>query len=625
MSRMLVLAIGMWVGLASAQDDRLTLARKLSGAGQHIQAIAEYQKALEKNPGQSQLWMELAETRMSANQPNAAMGDFARAVRLEPTNLRAQRGLATASEKSGNLQRALLEWRRTVQLTQGAEQADAETNVDRVMGLLGQAPDAKLADTPKSPMPTHVAATPAKVSPASVPSKVKSNEADPADVKKAVQTWKEGGREKALEMLRGIIKIKPTTDAYYYAGLMRYEEKKFDMAEFNLKKAVGDKELAGSAWYWLGRTLEDRHKSKDAKVAFKRSIDLSPRGEYADEARSRLEPEAKKNTKDSGHPATAVHSNETIRPELSPPLLPDSLRNLYSWTPPVLKIPPGDGSAAGKHLDDAAKQMATRQNDLALSSLEQMRMKESASPSAELVGLASAVVYNAMGLSPNALGQLEGFLKDHPGNPQAEYAKFVLGISLLRAGRPDSASKVLGPLAIPSKNALWTESARQSALGEALRLTRRPAEALAALRLAFQGEPETKAKRSIALRMAREAAKAGTPEKAAPALSEVLKACDKSNSCLQVEVTQADLLWNTKKFDEAGILYQDITKTWPLSNESPWAMYQTGNIHLKQGKPELASADWKSLIERSPGSFWAGQARLRLEDAVWRIRYKEAK
>lgn len=604
MTRPLVLAISLWVGLATAQDDRLAVARKLSGAGQHAQAIAEYQKALENNPAQSQIWMELAETRMAANQFAPAMGDFSRAVRLEPTNLRAQRGLATAAEKNGNLQRALLEWRRAVQLAQGQEQVEAEANVNRILALLGQA---------------SAPAEPAHKPAASEPTKVKTDESDPADVKKAVKLWKDGKRNEALEILRGIIKKKPTTEAYYYAGLMRYEEKKLDMAEFNIRKALTDKELGGAAWYWLGRVQDDRRKPKEAQASYRRSLELSPNGEFAAEARSRLQQEPTKSVKDT------LHAKESMPSESSPPLLPDTVRSLYTWNEPLLKIPPGDGSAAGKLLDEASKQMAARKNDLALSSIEQIKLKESSSPSAELVGLASAVVYNAMGLPPNALSQLEGFLRDHPKNTYADYAKFVLGVTLLRAGRPDSASKVVGPLPIAPKGALWTEAARQSTLGEALRQTRRPAEAVAAMRLAFQSESETRAKRSLALRMSLEATKAGTPEKALDALTEVLKSCDKSISCLQVEVTVADLHWKAGRLDQANHLYQEIAKVWPRSNEAPWASYQTGNIFQKQGKPDLAASTWKSLIEHNPGSFWAGQARLRLEDAVWRTRYKELK
>ena len=72
--------------LASAgADDRLQLARKLEASGQHTAAIVEFQKVLENNPNQAALWTELAQTRLAAGQTQPAIGDFSRAVRLDPT------------------------------------------------------------------------------------------------------------------------------------------------------------------------------------------------------------------------------------------------------------------------------------------------------------------------------------------------------------------------------------------------------------------------------------------------------------------------------------------------------------------------------------------------------------
>src|ERR1035437_8412259 len=108
---------------------------------------------------------------------------------------------------------------------------------------------------------------------------------------------------------------------------MRLEEKKHDMAEFNLRKATGDKELGGSAWYWIGRSLEDRRKPKDALEAFRKSLAAAPKGEFAAEARARLE---------ETEPAKRRPAETTSKPrdqkiEIAPPALPDSLRGAYTW------------------------------------------------------------------------------------------------------------------------------------------------------------------------------------------------------------------------------------------------------------------------------------------------------
>ncbi|HXP91054.1 MAG TPA: tetratricopeptide repeat protein [Fibrobacteria bacterium] len=601
--------------LLSGDGDRLQLARKLESDGQHLAAIREFQAALEDSPDQAEVWTEMAEARMGAGQTREAIGDLSRAVRLDPTGVRQQKDLAGAVEKSDNPQRALLEWRRVSQIATGPDQVEAESHVQRILSALGQAPESGSA-----PAAQAVAAPAPKPVQASPPQSVHVAGSDPADVKKAVELWKGGKRDQALEILRNLIHRKPTPEAYYYAGVMRLEEKKFDMAEFNLRKATPDKQVGASAWYWLGRCLDSRGKPKDALEAYRKSLSASPKGEFALEARARLEgPKS-----DKSRPEPAAKPRE-VAPESAPQVLPDSLRGAYSWYPPDLRFPPGDGSTAGKMLDDAAVQSAKKQHDLALSTLEQLRLKESASPAAELAPLAGALVYDAMGLPTNALSQVQSFLKDHPANPLADYARLVEGVTFLRAGRADSAASVLGPLPLASKTSLWTESVRQSALAEALRLSGKHAESVSALLLAFQAETDARQRRSLALRIGRESSKAGTPQQALDPLTEARKGCDRSGACLEVSISEADLLWAAGKAAQAQAIYEEVVKTWPQSTEAPWAIYQIGSALDGQGRHGEAMSTWKDLAAKYPGNYWSAQARLRLEDAVWQGRYPEGR
>jgi tetratricopeptide (TPR) repeat protein len=601
--------------LLSGDGDRLQLARKLESNGQHLAAIREFQNALEDSPDQAEVWTEMAEARMGAGQTREAIGDFSRAVRLDPTGVRQQKGLAGAVEQSDNPQRALLEWRRVSQIATGPDQAEAESHVQRILSAIGQAPESAAAPGAQAAPPPSP-----KAPPASPPQSVHASGSDPAAVKKAVELWKGGKRDQALEILRKIIRAKPTPEAYYYAGVMRLEEKKFDMAEFNLRKATSDKQLGGSAWYWLGRCLDSRGKARDAADAFRKSLSESPKGEFAPEARARLEGPKP----DKSRPEAAAKPRE-VAPESAPQVLPDSLRGAYSWYPPDLRFPPGDGSAAGRMLDEAAGQSAKKQHDLALSTLEQLRLKESASPAAELAPLAGALVYDAMGLPTNALSQVQSFLKDHPTNPLADYARLVEGITFLRAGRADSAASVLGPLPMASKTSLWTESVRQSALAEALRLSGKHSESVSALLLAFQSETDARQRRSLALRIGREASKAGTPQQALDPLTEAHKGCDRSGTCLEVSISEADLLWTAGKAAQAQAIYEEVVKTWPQSTEAPWAIYQIGSALDGQGRHGEAMSTWKDLAAKYPGNYWSAQAKLRLEDAVWQGRYPEGR
>lgn len=616
--------LGLVFSLAlAAGDERLENARRLAASGQNLTAIAEFQKALESSPTDAGVWAELGRCRLAAGQAPAAVSDLSRAARLAPTDLAVQKSLAEASEKAGNPQRALVEWRRMAQISQGAEQREAEAKVEAILQAMGQAPRAAEVDSHPAAEPARAKAE-AKAPPSSSPKAVANAATAGQDVKKAVELWKKGERDKALEILRSTIKKSPTAEAYYVAGVIRLEEKKLDMAEFNLRKATSDKKVGGDAWYWLGRTLEARKKPKEAKEAFKKSLEAAPKGEFATEARARLEePKVEHPKTTDTTKAKTQAKGEPVRPEPAPQAIPDSLKSPYSWHAPVLSFPKGDGSEAGKLLEEAAKLSGQKQNDLALSTIDQLKLKESSSPSAELTGLVSGIVYDAMGLPSNTISQVQGFLKDHPQNPLADYGRFVEGIAFLKVGKPDSAALLLGPLPIAPKGGLWTESARQSAMGEALRLGGKHKEAVAALKLAFADETDARRRQSIALRLFRSAKKAQLPKEAVDPLTEARKGCDKSGSCLEVLVSLADLHWGGNRPEPARALYEEIAKTWPGSPETPWALYQIGTTLAQQGKRAEAQAAWKSLAERHPGSYWAAQARLRLEDAVWQTRYQD--
>lgn len=606
-----------------AQDERATLARKLVDAGDPVRAIPEFIQAVEASPSNAGLWTELGEARLAAGQTRPAISDLSRAVKLEPSSVRAQKSLATAVEKSGNPQRALIEWRRLSQISDGADRDLANSHVSTLLETLGLAlpsekPHSRTAATATTPAPKPAAAPRAPIP--NPKESVKKAAKETPDLQKALDAWKAGKRDEALEAIRTIVRAHPTPEAWYWGGVMRFEEKSWDKADFNLKKAVDDPKLSGKAWYWLGRSAEAQGKSAATKEAYRKSLQKEPAGEFVADIKARLEPTAKdaKPTKstDAAIEAPAVVHEET------PPVLPDSLRDAWTWNAPTIAIPAADASPAGKLLEDAARQLKAGQNDLALSSIESIKMKYPGTPAADLAQLATAIANLAMGLPPLALTNAREFLKDHPDHPRVRLARFVSALALLRIGHADSATSILAAFH-PEPNDGWTEAAHQSAIAQGLRQQKRFGEAASALRQAFQAEKDNRAKRSLALRAVRDNKAAGTPVQALPMVVEARKSCDKGGACMHLAVAQADLEMLAGNPAQAIAGYQQVARDWPSGPETPWALYQTGTAQLKLRKPAEAAAAWKVLVEKHPGSYWASQARLRLEDALWRAKYKE--
>lgn len=609
-------------GMLHAQDDRATLARRLIAGGDAQRAIPEFVQALETSPSNALLWTELGEARLSTGQAKSATGDFSRAVKLDPSSVRAQKGLATAVEASGNHQRALIEWRRLSQITEGPDRSFADSRVDALLGKLGMGVPAKTPATSKPAAPASAKPhAEAKPSPSPKAAANAPGKASP-ELQKALDAWKAGKRDQALESIRTIIRSHPTPEAWYWGGVMRIEEKAWDKADFNLKKAADDPKLAGRAWYWLGRSAEGQGKKGAAKEAFQKSLQKDPSGEFAADIKARLESPA---PGDAGKPQGSDHEAAPTEPvvhETAPPLVADSLRELWTWNPPEVAIPPFDATPAGKLLGDASRQLKAGQTDLALSSIESLKMKYPGTPASEASVLATAIVNLAMGLHPLAATNAQTFLRDLPDHPRAPLARFVLALAMLRQGRPDSATSLLASFK-PKPDDGWSEADHQSAIAQGLRLQKRHAEAASALRLAFQAEKDTRRKRSLALRSVRDNQSAGTPAQALPLVIDARKGCDKGGACMHLTVAEGDLQMLANLPSKALPAYAQVVRDWSSSPEAPWAMYQIGTAHFKLGKSQEAADAWQKLIEKHPGSYWASQAKLRMEDALWRIKYKE--
>lgn len=605
-------------GTLLAQEDRAALARRLMAAGDPARAVPEFVQAVEAAPSSAALWTELGEARLASGQVKPAISDLGRAVKLDPSSVRAQKGLASAVEASGNAQRALIEWRRVAQLSDGPDRELADSHVRTQLEKLGLPLPVATKPTKAEPAPAapHAAAPHAGPSPKEAAKGAKGT----GDVQQALESWKAGKRDQALEQIRTIVRSKPTTEAWYWGGVMRVEEKAWDKADFNLKKAAEDAKFAGRAWYWLGRSAEGQGKRSAAREAFQKSLQKEPSGEFAADIKTRLAPPAA-GTTEPARPAGAEVS-VVIPPEASPPLMPDSLRELWSWSPPDIAIPSSDATPAGQILADAARQLKARQTDLALSSIESLKMKYPGTPAAEASVLATAIVNLEMGLHALAVTNAQTFLQEFPDHYRAPLARFVIAVAQLRLGRADSATTLLASMK-PKADAGWTEADHQSAIAQGLRLQKRHAEAASALRLAFQAEKDSRRKRSLALRAVRDNRAAGTPAQALPLVAEARKSCDKGGACMHLAVADADLQASAGAPEKALAIYRQVARDWPNGSETPWARYQSGTMLLRTGKPDEAARAWKELVDKHPGSYWAGQARLRMEDALWRAKYKE--
>jgi len=87
----------------------------------------------------------------------------------------------------------------------------------------------------------------------------------------------------------------------------------------------------------------------------------------------------------------------------------------------------------------------------------------------------------------------------------------------------------------------------------------------------------------------------------------------------------ADYYYKQKKWAEAREKYQRVTRLYPSYQDTPWGLFQVGNIYktLKQYKNAISSYD--VVITKYPEDYWATQAEWKKKDAAWQMQYGSGK
>ena len=83
----------------------------------------------------------------------------------------------------------------------------------------------------------------------------------------------------------------------------------------------------------------------------------------------------------------------------------------------------------------------------------------------------------------------------------------------------------------------------------------------------------------------------------------------------------ADEKYKAKEYDTALVWYTKAMRAYPGFQESPWGLFQTGNIYRNQKRYAEAIDAYNDLIKRYPGSYWAGQAQWKIDDTGWEHEY----
>ncbi|MGB7568389.1 MAG: tetratricopeptide repeat protein [Chitinivibrionales bacterium] len=620
------------------------------------QATEEFRKVLTAYPDNYNAYMQLAEIRKSQNQPRLVIYNLKKALAYNPGWGKAHRMLADAYEQDRQFQNAIMELQIYQQSCDPAEQDGVQKKIDQLVkkvqgrGISGAEPEAPAAqperkDTavvkePKAaatpvPVPVQVVKPFVKKSQkAAAPSRAPSAPgsgtttaiapAAEALLKKAINLYEQGKIEESLQDIKKAVLVQPHyPEAYYYGGLARYKQGKIDLAKINFSKSF-DCPKCQPAHFYLGKIYGSEKYYKGAISELTTYIQNATDKETKKEATGLLA-QYKKLTGDTSGVIEEAEADQEARPEFEP-AVPESgysvielridsllaMRVVDTLTDPGQAMLGGVKEFKAGHFDNAIKEFKKVIVGYPAASV--------AAPCAYDIG----VCYMKLRLFSNAENQFDNLRNRYPSHALASQSLFLKAFSYLERGDEAVAEKLFREFIQKYRNHAWTGKAYEK-LGDIYSDLKQFNKALDAYNQAAVGSKDETDRLYAYFKQGNVYFEAGNSERAVASFKKVIDIGESRGMFVRVPDSYykiADCKYQQKDNKSALEYYQKATRKYPAYQETPWGLFQMGNIYKNVKNYPKAIETYKELAKNFPDDYWAKQARWKMEDAVWENEYK---
>ncbi len=307
------LALACTTSFAAQDDVRLESAQKWIEKGNYDKAVQEYRLYLSEHPDAAEIYAEIGKIRMQQGNYKLAADNYKVALKKKPSLLNVQEALAQVYEKNGDKDKAKLEWRKLIDLSQDPAQKNraqkrfANIESPPYQGVAAEEdhapPEAKTIpakDNHPEPIKADVNKTPkSKELP-----KIKASE-DPLPQAKpsannqtifdanlsapqqtgvyaspefanALQHYHANETDLAQKALRECLNKNPRhAGAFYVGGLIRFQEGDYAKALYNFKRSEAYPEKGKNVHYFLGRIYQNQKQKKAAESEYQKYLQVS--------------------------------------------------------------------------------------------------------------------------------------------------------------------------------------------------------------------------------------------------------------------------------------------------------------------------------------------------------------
>jgi tetratricopeptide (TPR) repeat protein len=631
---------------------------KYKSENKYDQAIDEFRKLLTSYPDNYNAYMQLAEIRDAQNQPRLVIYNLKKALAYNPGWGKAQKLLAGAYEKDRQYQNAIMEYQRYQQSCDPVEldsiQAQINRLVRRVKGEPEPAPDAEqaapVASSPKGIMDTmpgkKAQSAPAKKESVAKRSSGSARQAEaqkravPAPVavpqsaeeffQQAVMLYNQGKYNEALTPLKKAVGLdRGYAAAFYYAGLIRYKLGQTDLAKVNFTKAFSYPEGAGPSHFYLGKIYGSEKNYKEAIGELNEFIETAPESDQKKEAVALLSHYKELTGDKSPMPRAATNAEEAGKAKRGPPAEPigpeSTLVTIEMRIDSLLTMVVVDTlTDAGQAMLSGVREFLGSRYDDAIREFKKVSISYPANKVAAQCIYDIGVCYMKLRLFPNAENQFDQVIERYPSHALAAQSMFFKAYSYLERGESTRAEKLMRDFIQKYRGHQWTGKAYEK-LGDIYVDLRQSSKAIDAYQLAAAHDAQPADRQYALFKLGNAYMDAGNAPHSIETFKKVIESGEKNNSLFRVPDSHyriADQKYQQKDFKSALDMYQKATRKYPTFQETPWGLFQIGNIYKNTKEYQKAIDTYRALVKTYPEDYWSKQAKWKMEDAVWENEYR---
>ncbi len=633
LNRFLILFV-LAVPLAFAQNSqtiRLKQANEYANQEKYKEALDEYKAVLSADKGNADAYLGAGDVRYKTKDYKLALDNFQLALKYNPKLTKAMEGEAQAYEALNQKDNAIASWRVLAEKGTAEQKTKA---LSRIGALLGT------NTTPVTP------AQQPKAAPATTPAATSGKYTyDSPEFKAGLAAYDKKNWGESLKHWREVLKKEPNNPgAYYYAGVCRFNMNELDNAVINFNKSFDYPDKGFNANYYLGRVYEQKGDNAKAISYYNKYLQLTTSAEGKTDVKNRIAKLGAAPVASSSSAASAAASSssdsyacnslescqkmEEKRKQDSVAAYLETLKNKpLAIGPEKIAATEYGGSfafastteAGSADLQKAFNLIQKKSFQSAIDALQTVRQKFPGTPNSMAAAYNLLSLYQYLELHDKVIALGNSILQEPVPEPYKSAISYMLAASQVKKAEYQNGYNTLSDVKEDQK--LGPTHGQKLALEAEIAAQYKPDQGSPEiLKKAIEAEPNKAKKNELRLKLADLYTKLQDMPSAMQAYKDIAQDCppNTTDPCYKAVYELGDRSFLAQNWPMALEYYNKAVQQYNKDELLvSWALFQIGNVFRKQGNYKEAVRSYDRLINEYSGTYWAEQAKLYKEDAIW--------